>query len=127
VSAVMDAQPRIGAAYEGGVFIGEGTYRIVAGPHHNGTLGWEAAVSWARALDVDGTGGWSIPTVREMLQLELALPDLIRTGYPYWTCEQAGPADALAVLFETCSVQRWCKSLPAHAIAIRCVFIGGAA
>jgi hypothetical protein len=64
----LDPGPRIGEAWQGGIYAGvargrdgASDYHLIVGPEHESDIDWVAAIEWAKGLSIDGWKDYSLP------------------------------------------------------------------
>lgn len=89
----LDPAPRIGEAWQGGIYAGitrgrdgASDYYLIIGPEYDGDVDWNAATEWAKALNVDGFRDWSLPFRKEQALAFANVPELFKER-AYWSSE----------------------------------------
>lgn len=90
----LDPAPRIGEAWQGGIYAGiargrdgASDYYLIVGPEHEADVDWNAATEWAKGLNVDGFRDFSLPFRKEQALCFANVPELFKER-AYWSCEQ---------------------------------------
>lgn len=127
---VLDPAPRIGEAWQGGIYAGvarerpgtaiTGDYYLIVGPEYDGDVDWNASVAWAKALDIDGFRDWGLPTRKEQALCFANVPELFESR-AYWSCEQHAPDsyDAWFQSFSNGYQYYWDEGIKLRARAVR--------
>lgn len=123
----LDPAPRIGEAWQGGIYAGvargiDGApdYYLIVGPEHESDIDWDAAMNWAKKLDVDGFTDYELPRRREQALCFANVPELFKQR-AYWSSEQreSDSSYAWGQGFSYGNQGTWGKNLKLRARAVR--------
>lgn len=127
------ALPPIGdtSSGQGGVYAGlcrgmggKPDYHLFVHADEKDSINWQAAIDWAKTLEVDGHKDFTLPTRREQSVLFGNVPELFQKEW-YWSCEAhaATAYSAWSQSFDTGDQYYYLKDYDTRARAVRRIII----